>query len=332
MKIAIVGAGFSGLATAWHLLNSSSKKISVVIFDSIGIGGGASGIAAGLLHPFSGAHAKLNWQGLAGMKATQQLLDVAAKTLQMPVATYSGILRIAVSEEQNQDFAHCAQKYQETKWLSVSECQKIFPHLIQKPGILINDGITVNSSLYLQGLWKACEDRGALFKQQTISQLSELDHFDAIVIAAGYASKNISEVSSLPLTPVKGQILELKWPSGIIELPLPINSYTYIIPSYEKHTCIVGATYERDFIDEEPNREVAKKELLTKTEQILPLLENASIIDCRAGIRASTPDHRPIAKRINEKCWVLTGMGSKGLLYHALFAEHLAKEILKAKV
>ncbi|HRD55095.1 MAG TPA: FAD-dependent oxidoreductase, partial [Parachlamydiaceae bacterium] len=50
MKIAIIGAGFAGLATAWHLLQHQDKiPLEVTIFDSSGFGGGASGIAAGLL-------------------------------------------------------------------------------------------------------------------------------------------------------------------------------------------------------------------------------------------------------------------------------------------
>lgn len=51
MNIAIIGAGFSGLALAYFLLQSSAH---VTLFDAVGIGGGASGIATGLLHPYPG--------------------------------------------------------------------------------------------------------------------------------------------------------------------------------------------------------------------------------------------------------------------------------------
>lgn len=52
-RYAIVGGGFAGVATAWHLLAHASSPVSVHLFDGAGIAGGASGAAAGLLHPYS---------------------------------------------------------------------------------------------------------------------------------------------------------------------------------------------------------------------------------------------------------------------------------------
>ena len=52
-RYAIIGGGFAGVATAWHLLAHASTPISVHLFDGAGIAGGASGAAAGLLHPYS---------------------------------------------------------------------------------------------------------------------------------------------------------------------------------------------------------------------------------------------------------------------------------------
>ncbi len=36
-----------------------------------------------------------------------------------------------------------------------------------------------------------------------------------------------------------------------------------------------------------------------------------------------------ISDLIDEKTWFLTGMGSKGLLYHALFGQNLVQEMQK---
>ena len=54
-RFAIVGGGFAGCAVAWHLLAAarSGAPIAVALFDGAGLGGGASGAAAGLLHPFT---------------------------------------------------------------------------------------------------------------------------------------------------------------------------------------------------------------------------------------------------------------------------------------
>jgi hypothetical protein len=48
----------------------------VELYDAYGIGEGASGAAAGLLHPFT-PRGKLLWGGLEGYRATLHLIDVA---------------------------------------------------------------------------------------------------------------------------------------------------------------------------------------------------------------------------------------------------------------
>ena len=94
MRIAILGAGFSGLATTWHLLKQ--KNAEIVVFDPVGIGGQTSGIAAGLLHPYAGVHAKQNKNGYEGLQATLELLEVASNELGRPVTKNTGLLRVAI--------------------------------------------------------------------------------------------------------------------------------------------------------------------------------------------------------------------------------------------
>jgi hypothetical protein len=79
----VLGAGFAGLSVAWHLLKVLScfsvlaffhcqrqhrlkptdavwlqhspkdSRVSVDVYDENGVGGGASGVSGGLLHPYS---------------------------------------------------------------------------------------------------------------------------------------------------------------------------------------------------------------------------------------------------------------------------------------
>lgn len=323
MHIAIIGAGLTGVATSWHLLQNSLVKVTV--FDPAGIGGGTSGIAAGLMHPYAGAHAKLNVHGKEGWTATCGLIKIAENALGTQVAEQSGLLRVALNEEQYKDFALCAKNHPEVIWYAPEQCRTIFPNLICLGGIFISCAITVNTKHYLQGLWQACEERGALLNKHKISSLSELEGFDAVVIAAG---ANANAFANLPLTQVKGQIIELAWPEGIEMAKCPLNSQAYLLMNPARGSCIAGATFERNFSDPGPFLDQALKELMPKISALVPNLEHSHVIDCRAGVRASTPSHLPLLKRLSEKCWVLTGMGSKGLLYHALYAEQLASEIL----
>lgn len=330
MRIAILGAGFSGIATAWHLLQfqSTKKSLQVVVFDPKGVGGGASGIAAGLMHPYAGAHAKLNPQAAEGMQATFKLLDAAAKALGESVADVSGLLRIALTEDQKRDFSLCASKHADVQRCTSDMCQSLVPGVALSEGILIRSAVTVNSERYLQGLWQACSLLGAKLEKSAIMNLTELSDFDVIVVAIGAAATSLPELAHLSITPIKGQIIECQWPQHLAALPMPINSQAYIVMNPGNATCIIGATYERHFSSAESEFNNALEELQAKASALFPALGNIQIVKCRAGLRASAPHHQPLIKQINQKCWVISGMGSKGLLYHALYAEKLSQQIM----
>lgn len=329
MKIAIIGAGFSGLATAWHLLQHPT--IQVTLYDSIGIGGGASGMAAGLLHTYAGLHSKLNWNGMEGYQSACRLLDLASQSSQNPVYEKSGILRIALNDSIENDYHLCADKFPDVEWLSTQQCQNLIPGVVKKPGLLIKSALTVYCLPYLEGLWKVCAERGAVLKKDTVTSLNQLDSYDQVIVTAGALTSTIKGVHDVQLSIVKGQILHLEWPVHLAPLVVPLNSQAYIVMNPDKKSCIIGATYERNYESEGPDPTKAIEEILPKAIEILPELKNAKILSCQAGLRSSTPNHRPFMKRIDNRTCVLAGMGSKGLLYHALFAEKLVNELILFK-
>lgn len=324
-KIAILGAGFCGLAVSWHLLNQN-PDIRVEIFDPKGIGGEASGIAAGLLHPYTGAHAKLNWHGREGFEATKHLLAVASDALGKPVSKEEGILRLALTPDQREDFARAASLYADITWLDAEACQALAPGTVSAPGILIKSGISVYAKHYLNGLWKSCEKSGAVLYQER-TRLNQFQDYSAVVICVGAGISRFNETSHLPFNLIKGQVLELAWPAKRPIPSLPINSHAYLLMNEHQNSCLVGATFERQFTSDQPDLSTAKADILPKLLAFYPGLAEAEIINCYAGLRVSTPHHHPLTIRLTGNTWVLTGMGSKGLLYHALMAEKLAREI-----
>ena len=324
MRIAILGAGMCGLAVAWHL--RQSKEHEITIFSPGGIGKGASGVAAGLLHPYVGAHAKKNWRADEGLNSTKKLLRISENALGSPVASYSGFLRPAVSPAQVADFTFCSQNYPDVKWRNVEECINL-PGYIPHPGIFIEQGIVVDCPKYLKGLWIACCANGVILEPVGVSSLRELDSMDLVIVTMGASTTSLPELSHLIIKPVKGQILEFRWPKDLPMLPYPLNSRAYLIMQPETNSCIVGSTFERTFTSSEPDPKTALNEILPKLHAFFQGISADDLIDCRAGIRAELPIRRPLIAKVNEKCWVLTGMGSKGLLYHALFAEELSKKI-----
>lgn len=324
MNIAIIGAGLSGLGTAWHLLNSTKfSGAKLCIFDKKGVGGGASSVSAGMLHPYGGTRAKMNVRGREGMEATLELLEAASEALGRPVFTKSGLLRLATNEEQKFHFKACADNYEDVQWLSAEECQAIAPGVALNPGIFIREAYSVSSSDYLQGLFLACKQLGAELCVKEVEDLRELDHFDLIIATLGSDTASIQALNRLPIGRIKGQILEFDWPSDLSPLNIPLSSDIYMIMSPDKKSCIVGTTFERNFSSEETDMQSACDLILPKLHSIFPPLQGISPARCRAGVRATAPNRLPLTTRLNNRCWVLAGLGSKGLLYHALYSKEL---------
>ena len=172
-------------------------------------------------------------------------------------------------------------------------------------------------------MWLACSSLGVQFEKKKIHSLTALEDFDSVIIAAGAFVHSLPELAHLKITPVKGQILEMVWPNNQPSLPHPFASQAYLLQNPEGKTCIAGATYEKAFADVTPNKTVAANEILPKINAFLPLFNDSMIVGCRAGVRASGPGHRPLVVNQGNNRWVITGMGSKGLLYHALYAREL---------
>lgn len=325
MQVAILGAGLCGLAMAWNL--AKTGNFQVTLFDPQGIGKGASGVAAGLLHPYTGARSRKNWRSTEGLEATLRLINVAESHLRSTVHTHHGLQRTALTKQQELDFSRCAKEHADVKWRTAEECQKAVPGTSHNPGIFIETAYVVDCEKYLEGLWLACAEHGVQFQQQKIHSLKEVDSFDHVVVAMGAASNSLPELSHIAITPIKGQVLTLSWPENAALLPYPISSQAYLLMLPKEKRCIAGATFERDFEHEEPDEEYAKKNILPKIQAFFPEIDRAKVLTCRAGIRASTAHHHPLVINVGKGRWLLTGMGSKGLLYHALCAEELAHNI-----
>ena len=334
MKIIIVGAGFCGLAVAWHLLHHEHKPqhLEIQLLDSEEIGYSTSGISAGLLHPYVGAHAKLNWKGREGFEETKKLLDAASEMIDRPVyAKNEGILRMALSPMQADDFKLCETLHSpDVEWLSAERCQSFVPGLVDAPGLWLKNGVTVYSRNYLDGLWKACKKKGAAFERKCLHSLKELGG-ETSILTTGGCTQALPELSALPLKSVKGQIIELEWPKKHPPLPCALNSQAYILMSSDQHTCFAGSTYEKNYRDLKADPEKALSEIMPKACAMLPFLKEAPLVKCYAGIRSVGPGHLPYLHPLSPKRWILAGMGSKGLLYHALTAKELADKLFIPK-
>jgi glycine/D-amino acid oxidase-like deaminating enzyme len=321
MKIAILGAGLAGLATCYYLQKRPGVKIS--LYDAVGIGGGASGLAAGLLHTRGGAEAKKTRHGETGLQATLELIKAAEEALGSPCAKKTGLLRLATFEKQLNSYKQAAES-KDVQWWDNKRCLKEVEGISDNPGIFIEDAWVVDTPLYLQGLFAACKQGNVCLKIEKVQSLKEFAGFDKIIVCLGDKTTRLPELSHLPLARLKGQILEVAWEKPI---PFPLNSQSYLLQKGER--LVVGATFEREFLDDNVDIETAKKEILPKACLILPKIAESQVLLCKAGVRATTRDKLPLILEPLPGVWVFSGLGSKGLIFHALYAKELVARVFE---
>jgi glycine/D-amino acid oxidase-like deaminating enzyme len=331
MRIAILGAGFAGLATCWYLLHYTKASAAIDIYDPYPIGQSASGLSSGLLHAYPGKQAKRAWEADRAIRETHRLLTEASRASGHSLLLSKGILRPAINEEIQLSFQATAGEYPDVEWWDRTKCEKSVPglQLAENQGALfIKEGLAIDAIGYLRGLWQACALFGTQFYQRPIKYAEELERYDRILIAIGASTKYFLPLKNIPQEVVKGQILELAWPKEVPPLPFSLNADKYLVMNKEKQTCWAGATYEHEFTSAAPEQEKAIQSILPRISAFFPPLANAKVVNCVAGFRATTPNHLPLTGRVLDKYYFFTGLGSKGLLYHALVARSVARAML----
>ncbi|EPP34766.1 FAD dependent oxidoreductase family protein [Chlamydia ibidis] len=334
MRIAVLGAGYAGLSVTWHLLLHTQGTAVIDLFDPIPLGNGASGMSSGLLHGFTGKKAIKPPLANEGITATHALITEASKSLDTPVVLSRGILRPAIDNEQAELFMKRAEEFpNEVEWWEKARCETSIPSITipqNLGGLFIKNGITIDNDVYINGLWNACATLGTQFYDELIENISDIEEFyDHIIVTPGANADILPELRDLPLSKVKGQLIEIAWPE---EIPMPefsINGPKYMVANTKNHTCILGATFEHNQTEAVTDEKIAYQEIMPPVLALFPELKNAEILNYYAGIRSSSSTRLPIISRIKENLWFLGGLGSKGLLYHGITGDMLAKAVLK---
>lgn len=316
MKIAVIGAGLSGLSIAWHLMKSG--QCAVTLYDTEKGGAGASGIAAGLMHPYAGEDAKRSFMATEGMAATRALLAVAQRKSRVPLACDGGILRFPQTEEARERLVSHAVAYGDVEQ--------------RGEAFWLKTGMTLFSKRYLESLWLALEEKGVVFHPHHVTDLAELKGYDHVVLALGAGVVAYPEASFLRLELLKGQVLVCRVPEGLEPLPLSVVGKGYIAKTEEARLYLLGSTYERGAKSDRADLERAKEELLPKIAAFYPDVRAFELEGCRAAFRVMRKGHyHPILVRLNGSTWLCTALGSRGLLYHALLGEILSRALLEGE-
>jgi glycine/D-amino acid oxidase-like deaminating enzyme len=366
-KIAIVGQGCAGMATACHLLMGARKaqlRIHVDVFDAHPLGSGATGVAAGLLHPLAPSGKPL-WYGMESYAKAAELVmksSTAGEVDGEPFWRTCGLFRPATTDKQRRQFERNIGWDPRENLLGV-RCTRGGPagggddtRLGKCAGFYVPEGMVLDTKRYLEALWGLCislsNESGCRISshQEKVVRLDDLSGYDSAVVAAGAAVQEIVELRNLfELDLCQGYTVDIRR-DGTSDIHEPsVLGQPYV--AFQGHSrAIVGATQRHgatsseafDILSSglkdtsvEATREA--RILVDKARRVVPDLatEPWYIHSVRSGVRA-VPSRTnlgtiPYAGRIDEhrNCWVITGLGARGLVYHALLGELTSRAVLQ---
>ncbi|MBE0443186.1 MAG: FAD-dependent 5-carboxymethylaminomethyl-2-thiouridine(34) oxidoreductase MnmC [Psychrobacter sp.] len=358
---AVIGAGVSGLLTAWSLAN---RGIQVTLLDKSAPLAGASGNPRALLAPKMTPihHVDEHLHTIGYLYSTQlyQLLNKQAiKEKTAPILEPTGALDLLIKA--NIGTAQIAD-YPNPMATTLSNEQA------KKTAGLIEQDLSENLYLPQSGLVNPQALKDIIlthplisFQQVTVHEMSEADDevgikghnqhkesisiaADNVIVCAAFESHQLDK-RIFDCRKIRGQ---LSWftptPEQYAKLPkTPLKYSGYCTPftaqvgddglnnvETGQPQFLLGASFIRNDIDTKirmDEHQISRDKLITaipEMEAIIPT--DMSGWQGRAGVRTQTPDYHPIVGQLNDsrRIWVVNAMGAKGYAIAPLCAEALA--------
>ena len=320
----MIGGGVIGLSVARRLaLSGRAVRVHRNPADP-----GASWVAGGMLAPHS-----------EGWPGEERLLQIGLESLALwhrdfldeSVITARESLVVAV------DRADAADLRTVGEWLAAqghpveltASARDVEPLLAQgiRHGFRATTELAVDNRAVVQALTTHCERLGVEWAP-LISDLAEVADADAVVVANGVDAPALWP--SLPIRPVKGEVLRLRWRTGCMPLPQRVirarvhGSQVYLVPRADG--VVVGATQYEHGRDTAP-AVTGVRELLDDACAVMPALGEYEFVECAAGLRPVTPDNLPIVGRVDDRVLVAVGHGRSGFLLAPWTAEKIVAEL-----
>jgi glycine oxidase len=324
-SLAVIGGGVIGLSVARR---AALGGWTVVVHRADSAG--ASWVAGGMLAPHSEGwprEERLLRLGLASLA-----LWHGAYTDGLPdsVITARGSLVVAVDRADVADLATVG------GWLAsqghpvdvTSAARDVEPLLAQgiRHGFLAETELAVDNRAVVDALVAHCERLGVQWAAP-VDDLAAVDA-DVRVIANGIDAPTLWP--GLPVRPVKGEILRLRWRKGCMPMPQPVirarvhGRQVYLVP--RRDGVVVGATQYEHGRDTAP-AVTGVRELLDDACAVMPSLGEYELAECAAGLRPMTPDNLPIVGRLDDRTLVAAGHGRSGFLLAPWTAEAIFGEL-----
>ncbi len=324
LRIAIAGGGVFGLGIAASCARSGAE---VTLFDPARLGHNASGVAAGMLAPALEAVLQ------QGSRSDHQLLQrgyaawpgfVAKLGLAAPSELKAGAIYVGTEDEVAGVHAALAALGAGAKKLSFGEACTLQPGLadLDLHAIHISEDGRLDPQAMLRGLERVLVDSGGQVRPEALTA-SVAGEFEAVVVAAGYESRTwVEQAPELAcLAPIKGHVLH--YAGGVTSGPVVRSRAGYAAP--QTSGAVFGATMEYGRSNLELDASLVA-DLEHEAAVLFPVLARTPFT-ALTGVRASSPDGRPLVGRSADGVYVATGARRNGWLLAPLVANAMVQAL-----
>ncbi|MGA5816455.1 glycine oxidase ThiO [Kitasatospora sp. NPDC094028] len=360
--VLVIGGGIIGLAVAWR---TAQRGAGTVIVVDPAPGGGAAGVAAGMLAPVTELQYGEEPLLRLGMASNERYAAFAAELSEASGGLDTGYRRcgtiaVALDSDDRAELRELHAFHQrlglDSTWLTGREARRLEPMLAPgvRGGLHVADDHQVDPRRLLEALVVACEGAKVLLHRAEAVELlvedgravgarlgsGETVTADRVVLAAGPHSHRLAGLPEdvLPaIRPVKGQVLRL----GIPDAYRPFLSrnvravvrgqHIYLVPR-ENGELVVGATTEEQGYDTTVTAG-GVYELLRDAHELVPGITELPLLETSAGLRPGSPDNAPLLGPTSLPGLVATtGHYRNGVLLTPVTADLLADYLTTGEV
>ena len=341
-SLLILGGGLMGLAIA-HELAKEGRKVQIL---SRRRNEAAGFVAAGMLAPHAeGLNEELLRLGQLSLTRQSSWIKSIEQNSGLSCGFRScGIVVPFLTTSMRDNFPTA--KF--GKKLTRLELETEVPGIgdLWKTGLLFEqDGQIDNRRLLMRALEKACVELGVKFQEgiEVLAIMNDSQKFNGVKIQD--AEGNIKEIkakegvlcsgawsnqilNSLPIFPVKGQMLSIQGPKQALKRIL-FGPGTYLVPR-EDGLIVIGATSEPNAGFTEGLTPAGQSELQQGIYKLLPAAIQWPPMERWWGFRPCTPDESPLLGESEiQGLWLATGHHRNGVLLAAITSEILTKMICR---
>ncbi|MFI4990799.1 MAG: glycine oxidase ThiO [Solirubrobacterales bacterium] len=355
--VLVIGGGVIGLSLAWR---ASERGMAVTVLERDTLGSGTSHVAAGMLAPvaeaeFGEAGRRVLELGLRSAELWPAFAEQLRAASGVDVCLLrTGTLMLARDEDEARElerqFAFREGLGLTTSRLRGSEAREREPALAPSMRLALEapDDHSVDPRRLLAALRAVCASSGVQLREHAPVERVETDAgrvagvtlaggetlaAGQVVLAAGAWSAQIAGrelggrrvTITVPVRPVRGQLLRLRDPAGPGLLSRVIRfDGGYVVPRADGRY-VLGATVEERGFDVEPDVG-GVYDLLRDAHEIVPGISELKIEELCVGLRPGMPDNAPaIGAASPQGLTLATGHHRNGILLAPLTAQLVAK-------